>query len=130
MGKAYSEDLRERIKAHILSGGSRREASRRFGVSPSFAIKLAQRVAQTGSVAPARQGRPKGGGKLAPHMATLITWVDAKPDITMAELAAKLKADRGETAHPSSLSRALLAAGFRFKKNTSGVGMRTRPASG
>ena len=90
MGKAYSTDLRERIEAHISAGHSRRDASRRVGVSPSFAVKLAQRVAVTGSVAPARQGRPPGGGKLAAHLA-------------------KLKAERGVAAHPASLSRALLA---------------------
>ena len=126
MGKAYSADLRERIEAHISAGHSRREASRHFGVSPSFAVKLAQRVAVTGSVAPARQCRPPGGGKLAAHMAKLIEWVEATPDITMPELAAKLKADRGVTAHPASLSRALLVAEFSFKKNAAGIGVRTR----
>jgi transposase len=89
-------------------------------------VTLAQRVAVTGSAAPARQGRPPGGGKLAAHMAKLIEWVDATPDITMPELAAKLRADRGVTAHPASLSRALLAAGFSFKKNAAGIGVRTR----
>ena len=126
MGKAYSADLRKRIASHISSGHSRRDASRHFGVSPSFAVKLAKRIAETGSVSPARQGRPPGGGKLAAHMATLIQWVEAKADITMVELAAKLKAERSVTAHPASLSRALLAAGFRFKKNAAGIGVRTR----
>ncbi len=126
MGKAYSVDLRERIESHISSGHSRRDASRHFGVSASFAVKLAKRVAETGSVAPARQGRPPGGGKLSTHMATLIAWVEATPDISMSELAAKLQTERGVTAHPASLSRALLSAGFSFKKNTSGIRVRTR----
>ena len=65
-------DLRERIEAHILSARSRRDASRHFGVSVSFAVKLAKRVAETGSASPVRQGRPPGGGKLAAHMACLI----------------------------------------------------------
>ena len=51
MGKWYSSDLRERISAHVASGGTRRGAARLFGVSPSCAVKLAQRVAQTGSTA-------------------------------------------------------------------------------
>ena len=65
MGKWYSSDLRDRINAHVASGGTRRGAARKFGVSPSCAVKLVKRVAQTGSTAPARQGRPPGGGKLA-----------------------------------------------------------------
>src|SRR5690606_41940274 len=79
MGKSYSRDLRERVEGDIRSGHSRRDAARRFGVSPSFAVKLSKRVALTGSTAPARQGRPAGGGKLAAHMEVLIGWVEARP---------------------------------------------------
>lgn len=126
MGKAYSSDLRDRISDHISAGHSRRDAARRYGVSPSCAIKLVQHVARTGSATPARQGRPPGAGKLAPHMAKLIRWVEAKPDITMPELAAKLEAEMKMVAHPTSLSRALLGAGFRYKKTAHGIGVRTR----
>jgi transposase len=126
MGKPYSTDLRDRIADHIASGQSRRSASRHFGVSPSCAVKLAQRIATTGSAAPARQGRPPGDGKLAPHMATLMKWVDAEPDITMPELSARLANATGVLAHPASLSRVLLKAGFSFKKNAAGDGVRTR----
>jgi transposase len=126
MGKWYSSDLRDRISAHVASGGTRRGAARQFGVSPSCAVKLAQRVAQTGSTSPARQGRPVGGGKLAGHMASLMRWVEAEPDITMPELSAKLAAATGVKAHPASLSRALCKAGYSFKKNASGIGVRAR----
>jgi transposase len=95
-------------------------------VSPSCAIKLAQRVSKTGSAAPARQGRPPGAGKLAPHMPMLIRWVDAQPDISMPELAKKLEGATKIRAHPASLSRALLKAGLRYKKTADGIGMRTR----
>ena len=52
--------------------------------------------------------------------------VEAAPDITMPELAAKLKAEKDVTAHPASSSRALLKAGLSFKKNTAGLGGRSR----
>lgn len=126
MGKPYSIDLRKRVQADIESGRSRRAAARRYDVSPSFAVKLAERISRTGSAAPALQGRPPGGGKLAPYLATLLEWVDAEPDITMPELAAKLKAEKDVTAHPASLSRVLLKADYSFKKNTPGVGSRAR----
>ncbi len=48
----------------------------------------------------------------------------------MPELAAKLLAQTGVTVHPASLSRALLVAGFAYKKNSSGIGNRTRGCSG
>ena len=126
MGKPYSMDLRERVRAEIASGGSRRAAARRYDVSPSFAVKLADRLSRTGSVEPARQGRPPGGGKLAPYLTTLLEWVEAKVDITMPELAAKLQVEKAVTAHPASLSRVLLKAGLSFKKNTAGLGDRAR----
>ncbi len=126
MGKPYSIDLRERVQAAVESGQSRRGAARRYEVSASFAVKLADRVSRTGSAAPARQGRPAGGGKLAPYLGALLEWVEAEPDITMPELAAKLAAEKNVTAHPASLSRVLLKAGLSFKKNTAGLGGRAR----
>ena len=129
MGRPYSTDLRERVQGHVDAGHSRREASRRFGVSPSFAVKLARRVAVSGSAAPARQGRPPGGGKLQAQIAKIIAWVEAEPDITMPELAAKLLEAVGVPAHPASLSRLLSNAGFSFKKNADGVGVRARRRS-
>ncbi len=118
MGKPYSIDLRERVRAEIASGRSRRAAARRYDVSPSFAVKLADRVSRTGSAEPARQGRPPGGGKLAPYLTALLEWVEAEPDITMPELAAKLQAEKAVVAHPASLSRALLKAGLSLKKHS------------
>jgi transposase len=126
MGKAHPVELRERVQAEIESGESRRAAAERFKVSASFAVKLAARVARTGSVEPARQGRPPGGGKLAPYLAILIGWVEAEPDITMPELAAKLLAEQAVRVHPASLSRVLIQAGFSVKKNASGRGDRAR----
>jgi transposase len=126
MGKSYSMDLRERVRAQIECGQSRRGAAQRYAVSASFAVKLAARVGRTGSAEPARQGRPPGGGKLAPHLPALLAWVEAEPDMTMPELATKLKAENDVTAHPASLSRVLLKAGLTFKKNSAGLGGRAR----
>lgn len=126
MGRAYSSDLRERISAHVSKGHSCRSAARRFGVSPSCAIKLMRHVARTGSALPQRQGRPSGGGKLAQYLALLIRWVEATPDVTMPELAERLKAETKVVAHPASLSRVLVGAGFRYKKSPDGIGMRAR----
>ena len=126
MGKPHPIELRERVQAEIESGESRRGAAARFKVSASFAVKLAARVARTGSAEPARQGRPPGGGKLAPYLRIVIDWVEADPDITMPELAAKLWAEEGVAAHPASLSRVLIRAGFSVKKNAAGLGDRAR----
>ncbi|PVE20211.1 IS630 family transposase, partial [Microvirga sp. KLBC 81] len=116
MTQSYSLDLRVRVAAFVEAGHSRRAAARHFGVSDSFAIKLLQRQRQSGSPAPARQGRPRGSGKLAPYETFLIEAVETKPDITMPELAVRLLEDHGVAAAPATLSRLLCRHGFTYKK--------------
>jgi transposase len=64
----------------------------------------------------ARQGRPRGTGKLAPYAAFLIQAVETKPDITMPDLAARLWDEHGVVAAPATLSRFLCRQGFTYKK--------------
>ena len=125
MGKCYSLDLRDRVIERVSAGQSRREAARHFAVSPSFAIKLLARHRKTGGSPPAKQGRPRGCGKLEPHRAFLIGCVRQKPDITMPELARGLQESCHVEVTPASLSRFLCKAGFTYKKNAAGIGART-----
>jgi transposase len=126
MGRSYSLDLRVRVAGFVEAGHSRRAAARHFGVSDSFAIKLLRRQTRSGSPAPARQGRPPGRGKLAPYEAFLIRTVEARPDITMPELAVRLLEEHGVVAAPATLSRLLCRHGFTYKKSPDGRGIRTR----
>jgi transposase len=126
MGKGLSSDLRERVYGDIANGQSRRAAGRRFGVSASTSVRLAQRMATKGTLEPEKQGRPRGGGKLAPYADVLSRWVEENGDITMPELAAKLEAECGVSAHPASLSRFLIVLGFSVKKNAAGIRSRSR----
>jgi len=125
MGKPISSDLRERIVRGIEAGHSRRAMAARFAVAPSTAVRVQQRYRSTGSVAPARQGRPSGTGKLGPYRQAIIDKVQAKPDITMPDLAAWLEAHHGVGIDPSNLSKFLCREGFTYKKSASGVGART-----
>jgi transposase len=126
MASSYSLDLRGRVVAFVNGGGSRRAAARRFSVSDSFAIRLARQVAASGSLAPGRQGRPPGTGKLDAQASFLIGVVEAQPDVTMPELAARLRAERAVEAAPAMLSRWLCRHGFTYKKSPDGGGARTR----
>lgn len=126
MGRSYSSDLRERLLARVAAGQSRRAAAEDLAVSASFSVKLVARHERTGSLEPEPQGRPPGTGKLEPYRDVLIARVEAKPDITMPELAAELAAQHAVTADPSSLSRFLCKAGFSYKKNAAGIGTRSR----
>ncbi len=130
MGRCYSIDLRERVTAFVAQGHSRRAAARRFRVSDSFAIKLTKHQERSGSPAPVRQGRPRGSGKLAPYEGFLIRTVEAHPDITMPDLAVRLREECGVVADPATLSRLLCRRGFTYKKTAAGRGVRTRRHSG
>lgn len=125
MGRSYSLDLRKRLITRVAGGQSRRGAAEDLAVSASFAVKLAARHDQTGSLDPAPQGRPAGTGKLDPYRDFLIGRVREKPDITMPELAAELEVKHGVTADPASLSRYLCKAGLSYKKNAAGGRTRT-----
>ena len=86
MTAPLSQDLRERI-VRAVEGGSHsiRQAARRFEVSASAAIKLMQRVRQTGSTAPAKIGgyrRPL----LETHADDLRTIVSSQAGITLREI--------------------------------------------
>lgn len=76
-------------------GQSRRAAARRYDVSASFVVKLADRVSRTGSAQPAPQGRPPGGGKLAPYLGGSTQVVDAEPDITMPGTGGQIESREG-----------------------------------
>ena len=125
MGRSYSLDLRARVAGFVEAGHSRRAAARHFGVSDSFAIKLLRRQAQSGSPAPARQGRPRGTGRLG-YETFLVQTVEAKPDITMPELAARLWQEHGVSAAPATLSRLLCRHGFTYERTADRCGGRTR----
>jgi putative transposase len=93
MGRAYSDDLRERVMAVIKGGLSRHQASAQFGVGISTAINWVQRFLETGSVKPDQIGgyRPK---KIAgPHRDWLVQRC-RKSDFTVRGLVAEL-AERG-----------------------------------
>jgi transposase len=91
MTAPLSQDLRERIVRAVDDGSTIRQAARRFAVSASAAIKLMQRVRQTGSLAPAQIGgyrRPL----LETHADELRALVLSQPGITLREIKAALAA--------------------------------------
>jgi transposase len=116
MGKSVSYDLRLRMVRGIAAGRSRRAVAAQFEVAPSTAVRVQARFVATGSVDPAKQGRPKGSGKLGPYRETILNKVKAQPDITMPDLAAWLEAAHGVTVDPSNLSKLLCRHGFTYKK--------------
>jgi transposase len=107
-------DLRERMVRAVEAGASRRATAAKFAVSPSCVVKLLQRWRRQGTLEP----DPPGGGrraKLADQAERVDALLAATPDITIAELKARLAAD-GIEVSPSAISRFLKACGLTRKK--------------
>ena len=67
---------------------------------------------------------------LVPYESFLIQTVEARPAITMPELAARLLEEHGVVAAPAMLSRFLCQCGFSYQKSPDGGGVRTRRRAG
>jgi transposase len=90
MARAYSQDLRIRLVRYVEGGVSARSAAKIFGVSESSAIKWMQRWRREKSVAP----NPMRGHRrrfLDGYADWLLELIEAKTDITLDEIRAKLE---------------------------------------
>ena len=117
MARALSNDLRARVIDAVDGGMSRRAAAARFGVAVSTAIKWVRRWRDTGSYKAHPQGGDKRSHRIEAHRAEILALIEARPDITLAEIADHLKARHGLGVAPSTVWRLLDRHGVTFKKN-------------
>ena len=115
MTAPLSQDLRGRIVRAVKGGSAMRQAARRFAVSASAAIKLMQRVRQTGSTAPAKIGgsrRPL----LERHADALRAIESRQTGITLREIKAALAARGIAVKALSTIADMLHRLGLSHKK--------------
>ena len=117
MTRPLSNDLRERVVSAVDGGMSRRAAAERFGVAVSTAIKWVDRWRRTGDVRPQPQGGDKRSHRIEAHAGDILSWVEAKPDMTLAEIASQLEETRGLKVADSTVWRLLDRHGLTVKKN-------------
>jgi transposase len=115
MGRSLSSDLRERVVKAIGAGMSSRRAAARFGVGISTAGTWYRRYRDHGETAARKQGHPPGC-KLDAHEGFILDLVEKQPDITLAEIAARLAEERGVSAVPSTVWTFFAKRGITFKK--------------
>ena len=111
MARAYSQDLRDRV---IDAGSSARAAADRFGIGIATAIVWTRR-AREGERSARKQGQPKRS-KLDPHRDYLLGLIGAEPDMTIAEMQARLASEAGVSASVGTIWTFLDRAGLTFKK--------------
>ena len=104
MCKPHPMELRQRVVSHVDAGNTHRSAAAHFYVSVKFVNDMVKLKQETGSLAPKRQGNP-GIGKLTPHESRVREQVKAKGEITLDEMAARLRTDFGVFVDPGSVWR-------------------------
>jgi transposase len=117
MTRPLSNDLRERVVSAVDGGLSRRAAAERFGVAVSTAIKWVARWRRTGDVRPRPQGGDKRSHRIEAHAADVLSWIEAKSDLTLAEIAMRLEQTHGLKVAESTVWRLLDRHGMTVKKN-------------
>jgi transposase len=117
MPAAYSLDLRERVTGAVAGGASRRGAAGVFKLSVSTVIRWMKRVSETGDCAALASGGDHRSKAVEAHKDWLLSLVATEPDLTLAEIQARLKDTHGLLKSVSSLWRFFVRHDVTFKKS-------------
>ena len=115
MSDSYGKDLRWRVISTISGGLSTRKTAKRFHVGISTAGEWYRRYRDHGETKPRKKGQPPGS-KLDTHEAFILGLVEDTPDISLAEIADRLLAERSISAAPSTVWEFFNKRGITFKK--------------
>lgn len=116
MTRAYSDDLRRRVIKAVEAGASCRQAAKRYEIGESTAIRWVARWRSTGSAAPQPQGGDRRSHRIEVHAALILGAVDEKGDITLSELAERVRAETGARFGIGTLWRFFRRRGVTVKK--------------
>ena len=102
-------------------------AARRFGVSLASAVRWMQTYRRTGRT----QAKPRGGDRRSHRIEAqadlLLSAIQQTPDLTLAELRARLLTERGESFALSTIHAFYRRHRITFKKRLRMPGNRTAP---
>lgn len=116
MAKALSVDLRRRVVDAVEAGSSCRAAAARFGVGVSSAIRWVARSRRRGTLEPDKRGGNTRSHRIDAHRELILGWIEAEPDLTLAEVAARLDEAAGYRPLPSIVCRFFQRHGVTLKK--------------
>jgi len=114
MTRPYSNDLRERVVAAVVTGEATRSVAERFGVAVSTVVKWHRRYRESGSVAPGKMGGHRRR-VLEPHRAFIVERINQTPHLTLHRLKDELAA-RGVKVSHNAVWEFLRREGLSFKK--------------
>jgi transposase len=115
-GKAYSQDLRERVLAEADDGAEVGEIATILRVSVSYVSKVLDRRRRTGETT-ARPQRCQLKPKLAALYEEIAAWVSEHPDATIGELQVWLRQTHQISASSGLICETLALLGLTRKKS-------------
>ena len=117
MARTLSDDLRGRVIAAVEAGASRRAAAERFGIGVATAIRWVRVFRTTGTLS----AHPKGGDLRSHRMDAfrdvVLGAIEARKDITLAQLATLLRREHGASFAISTVHRHLVRHRITLKKS-------------
>jgi transposase len=132
MARWYSDDLRRKLlSAYDRGEGTLSQLAARFSVSEGWARKISSQRKRTGQAerVPHRPGRKPRAGEEAQQK--VRAWFRAQPDLTLAEVQARLLDEAGVRLSIPQVWYLLRRLGLRLKKSRSTPPSATRkPTSG
>lgn len=120
MARAYDDDLRHKFLAAYDQGkGSLAELAGQFGVSAGWAWKISAQRKRTGEVKRLRHRPGRKPRVDAPTQQLVMLWVQVQPDLTLAEIEAKLLLEAKVKLSRGRVWYLLRKLGLRLKKSRS-----------
>ena len=108
--------FRTGFQRYIEEGSTGRAAALRLNPPPATGARWARQVRTVDHAEPARNGPPRGSGKLAPHQAFLEELIAQDPDITPFELRDALADAEGVRVPHFSIAKLPSRPGFTTKR--------------
>jgi len=123
-----SLDLRARVIAAITEDGmSRRAAARQFRVSVASAIRWMASLRERGDYAPLPMGGDQRSRRVEAHADYLLGLIRREPDLTLAEICARLERTRAEKVSPSMIWRFFRSSRNHAQKKSAHASEQDRP---
>ena len=111
----------------VEGGMSRNAAARRFGVSIASAVRWMDEYLRTGRTFPKPRGGDRRSKRIEAQHSFLMAAIEAKPDITLAELRQRLIDERGERFAVSTIHGFFRRHKISFKKRQRMPANKTAP---
>jgi len=113
----HSQELRERVWEALEQGASSCEVAEQFSVPESWVRTFRQQVRQRGHLLPLRRGGHRQREVDEAGEACVRQWVREQPQVTLRQLAERLREQVGRLLSEATMSRVLKRLGITKKKD-------------